>query len=424
MLRILKIATAAVLITAGCATYTSRISKSGEHYYDGRYDRALGELDELVEESSNEDVFLLQLERGKVRLAAGKYDSAIVDLQAAERRFDEIEGTISVTEALSTTLICQGSEEYQPEPHEKILINAYLLIAYWLAGDFEGAAVERNRLVGRLGRYSDGNAAEGSDTLDVPFARYLAAVLYEIEGKGDDARIEYDRVRKINPGAAPERPNTHLTEIIVFAELGRSPVKVSREIRGYFEKSGGRTAGFFTLPGTGEEQAFFLGSSAFLDPSKLGTVFTFAFPENVRQDRLVSYCRPVIDGTEAGTAVMLDDIEETSMIAYKRSLGTILLKSALRTYIQLVAQTKLEGDAGAIAGAVAKFFSVVERADTRSWQTLPSEIAVFRMECPAGDHRVEVQYYDFEGRPSGMSPAQVIRIGDGSKGIAYFPGPD
>jgi tetratricopeptide (TPR) repeat protein len=416
-------ALAVLAAAAGCATYTARMSETGFCYYDGEYDHAIEKLDELARSSSNEDYFLYRLERGKVRLAACMYDSAIVDMQAAERRFDEIEGTASVGEMISTAIVSDGSREYKPEAHEKILLNTYLLLSYLGAGDREGAYVERNRVVRRLEEYLGTVVADGDSLLDVPFARYVAAVLYENEGLLDDARIEYGRVEDLYPEAVPWSPNAHMTEIVVLAEMGRAPVKVSREIRGYFEKVDGKTFGYFNLPGGAGQQVYPVTSSFLSDDEGLGTVFTFAFPEYVRMPRSAVYCRPVIDGVEAGTAVTLDDIEETAMEAFRRDIGTILLRSAMRTYLQLLAQNKLDGDAGRIAAAVAKFFSVVERADTRSWQTLPSEIAVFRMEIEPGSHEISLRYYDERGGLLGESQVREVWVEEGKRKIAWMPGP-
>ncbi len=416
-------ALAVLAVVPGCTTYTARMNDTGVYYYDGEYDRAMDELDELVLSSSNEDCCLFMLERGKVRLAAGMYDSAIVDMQGAERRFDEIEGTASVGEMLSTSIVSEGSKEYHPEPHEKILLNTYLLLSYWESGDRGGAYVERNRVVRRLREYVGNFTAKDDPPLDVPFARYVTAVLYENEGMLDDARIEYDRIAKIYPDAVPWTPNSHLTEIAVLAEMGRAPVKVSREIRGYFEKVNGRTFGCFNLPGSAGQQVYPVTSSFLPGDAGLGTVFTFAFPEYVRLPRVAAYCRPVIDGVEAGTAVTLDDLEETAMEEFRRDIGTILLKSAMRTYLQLLAQNKLDGDAGKIAAVVAKVFSAVERADTRSWQTLPAEIAVFRMEVEPGSHEVSLRYYDASDRLVGESAGRQVWVGKGKKQIAWMPGP-
>ena len=417
------LAAALCIAASGCATYSSRMSAAGAMYYGSEYDRALRTLDGLVSGSSGKDVKLLLLERGKVRLAAGMYDSAIVDLRAAERRFDEISGTVSVHEALATTLVSQTREEYQPDPHEKILINAYLLLAHWLSGDAEGARVERNRLMGRLSEWADPGEGDGRRALDVPFARYLAAIMYENEGLPDDARIEYDAIRRLRPGAVPERPDTRRTEIAVLAELGRSPVKVSREIRGYFAKRGDGLAGFFMLPGADSEVVFPLSSGTGLNPSRLGTVFTFAFPEYVRQPRRAARCAVYIDGAVAGPAVTLDDLEGTAREAFRREMGTLLLKSALRTYLQVAAQHKLSGDKGQIVGLMAKLVSAVERADTRSWQTLPAEIAVLRIECEPGQREVRLRYFDERGVAIGFSPAVTATVGRGRKQIVWIPGP-
>jgi len=408
---------------AGCTTYTARMSDTGVLYYDGEYGRAIDELDELTRSSSNEDRYLYLLERGKVRLAAGMYDSAIVDMQAAERRFDEIEGTASVVEMLSTSIVSDASREYKPEPHEKILLNTYLLLSYLEAGDIEGAYVERNRVIMRLGQYLGTAVAESDSLLDVPFARYVAAVLYENEGKLDDARIEYERIEDLFPEAVPWAPNAHMTELVVLTEMGRAPVKVSREIRGYFEKVDGQTFGYFALPGGNGQYVYPVSPGLLSGDSELGTVFTFAFPEYVRMPRVAVLCRPVIDGVEAGTAVTLDDLEETAMEAFRRDIGTILLRSALRTYLQILAQNKLDGDVGRIASVVAKFFSAVETADTRSWQTLPSEIAVFRLEVEPGPHEVSLRYYDAGGRLVGESGSLEVWVEDGKKEIAWMPGP-
>ena len=145
-----------LIVVAGCATYTAKMQHSRDLYYDGQYEEALGTLHDLTDEAAGRDRYLFLLERGKVNLAIGEYDSAIVDLQAAEGRFLEIEGTSSIGELISSGLVNPTMGEFQPEPHDKILINTYLLLAYWLKGDREGAVVERNRTLVRLDQYLEG----------------------------------------------------------------------------------------------------------------------------------------------------------------------------------------------------------------------------------------------------------------------------
>ncbi len=414
---------AAILLTAGCSTYTSKMEISRDLYYAGDYGEAIGSLTQLINEASDNDVCLYLLERGKARLAYGDYDSAIVDLQAAEERFHEIEGTVSISEFVKTSVASAGNMEYQPEAHEKILINAYLLLAYRMKGDREGAKVERNRTILRLEQYTDRLSQEDWEKLDVPFARYLAALHYEEEGLTDDARIEYDQIGKIRPEARPVSENPDLTEVVIFAEQGRAPLKISRSIKGYFNSSDGNLFGFFTLPGIQEPMMVNAGAVSGLSMENSGVVFSFAFPEYVRQPGIAATCRVVIDGMEAASTIVLDDIEETAMVSFKKEIGAILLKSALRTYIRTLAQTKLSDKGGHVFDVLGKVFSAIETADTRSWQTLPARIGVFRMECGPGEHELFLNYYGEGGQSAGSSRKVRFTLREGAKEIIYFPGP-
>ena len=413
---------ALLLIAAGCTTYTSKMQESRDSFFDGRYDDALTGLDELINGAKGNDLFLYRLERGRIYLASGHYDSAIVDLQAAEERFADIEGTISIPEMISSTLLHPGKGEYQPENHEKILITSYLLIAYWMQGDREGAFIERNRIVRKLDMYVNGLSEEDRDELDIPFARYLAGLLYEAQGMEDDARIEYEKVGALRPEAAPPALLPRVTEMVVFVDLGRGPIKVSREIRGYFQRESGLLQGVFLLPDIGDPLVFNMGMGHGFSPDRLGVLFTFAFPQLVRQERFINSCRIVVDGVEAGEAVLLDDPGQTTDTAFRKKLPKILVKSAIRAYLKTLAQTKLKDEAGGAIDVLGKLFSAVDRADTRSWQTLPAEVYLYRIETTPGEHEIFVNYYDDSGNYIGSSErVETLLVGQGNKGIAYFP---
>jgi len=413
------------LIALSCATYTAKMEFSRDLYYMGRYEEALAGLNNLAADASGRDYYLYLLERGKVNLALGQYDSAIVDLQAAERRFLDIEATRSVSEMFASMLINPTMSEYQPEAHEKIMISTYLLLAYWLEGDREGAFVERNRLVERLDRYTKGLSAEDLMALDVPFARYVAALMYEVEGRADDARIEYEALRLVSPEAAPPVIDPSLRELIVFTEVGRAPVKVSTEIRGYLQKDGGALLGFFYLPGSTEPQAFALAGLNSLTLDKPGVLFTFAFPQCIKQRRTAVYCRLVIDGMNAGDMIPVDDLENTAYTAYKKDLPLTLLAAAFRTYLKTVAQTAGDdkGKETKIAlDVLGKTLAAVDRADTRSWQTLPAEIRTFRMECTPGAHEVFIKYYGERGEVVSISNTVKFSLDNTPKQILFLPG--
>jgi len=204
--------------------------------------------------------------------------------------------------------------------------------------------------------------------------------------------------------------------------VGRAPVKVSTEIRGWLKKENGDLLGFFTLP-DGTLFPFRTGVSGGFTLDNPGVVFTFAYPRYVRQERIADRCTMVIDGVEAGEAIPLDSIEETALASFERRLGMILLKSGLRTALKVGSQTKLKEKGGAVVDVLGKVFSLVDRADTRSWQTLPAEVHLFRLEVAPGSHEVYVRYFDETGGFLGESPRRTVRVEKGGKGIVYVPGP-
>jgi hypothetical protein len=127
---------------------------------------------------------------------------------------------------------------------------------------------------------------------------------------------------------------------------------------------------------------------------------------------------------EAGEMTTLDDLENTAYVAYKKDLPMTLLKAAFRTYVKIAAQTKVEekNKKTKIAfDVIGKALAAVDRADTRSWQTLPAEVRVFRMECNPGEHEVFVRYVGEHGELLGVS--QTLRFSQEStpKQILYFP---
>jgi hypothetical protein len=130
----------------------------------------------------------------------------------------------------------------------------------------------------------------------------------------------------------------------------------------------------------------------YVDLKRPGVLFTFAFPRLVKQPRNDGSCRLVVNGMDAGEMKPLDDIEATAQAAYDRELPRTLFKAALRTSLKVAAQTALDDDDKGkwVVDAAGKLFSAVDRADTRSWQTLPAEIRFFRMESSGGVGGVEV----------------------------------
>ena len=92
------------------------------------------------------------------------------------------------------------------------------------------------------------------------------------------------------------------------------------------------------------------------------------------------------------------DFEERKTSVMLRMVARGLLKEAGVT----VAEAKGEDLAGDVGGFLARvasraFATATERADTRTWSTLPGALSIVRSTLPAGPHVLEVSYVGLNG---------------------------
>jgi hypothetical protein len=327
--------------------------------------------------SEKQNKYLALLERGKVALVAGRYDQCITDMQEAERRFLTIEGTISLTEGFGSLLTDDTAQEYEAEMHEKIMISPYLVLAYIARGDFAGAVVERNRTISKINQYIEASPEERG-YLENPFARLVSAVIYEMENKPDDAKIEYKKMQREDEVVRLENRKAASTDLIILIDTGLAPHK-------YQMKWG-------PLPIIVNETTIHLG---------------FAYAAYEPTISAVTQTNVEIDGNAAGGARLLYDLESTILAQYEKNKPALISK--LITRMTAKAATQVSAHAAAdrvakdnplvgfilkslvtVAGAV---WMAVEKADLRSWLTLPGKINYLRInDLTAGEHIIKIDY--------------------------------
>jgi len=324
-----------------------------------------------------QDSYLTLLERGKIALAAGSYDQSIADLEEAERRFLQIEGTIPIIETFGSLLLDDTTAEYEPEIHEKLMISPYLLLAYLAKGDFDGARVERNRIITKIHQYIEGNPEERS-YLENPFARYLTALMYEMEDKMDDAKIEYRKLKREEEILRLEGKKGKTTDLILVTEVGLSPQK-------YQIKWGPQQIptpeGFISL----------------------GFAYAGYAPTPTEARKASIY----LDGKFMGEASLLYDVEKTILTQYAKNKAALEAKIVARMTTKALAQVgaKMAAKealknvpfaalfANIAVDMAAETWLANEEADLRSWQSLPKEIKYLRIDdITPGEHTVKIDF--------------------------------
>jgi len=385
------------------SSYTEESKDFLSAYRDGDFASAYEYADSFVQKTLNsnkdkQNKYIALLERGKVALAAGKYDECIADLQEAEKRFLSIEGTISLTEGFGSILSDDTTREYEAEMHEKIMISPYLALAYLGKNDFAGAVVERNRTITKINQYIEEKPEERA-YLENPFARLLCAIMYEMENRGDDAIIEYKKMNRADEAALVSVKKEKTTDLVILIDTGLAPHK-------YQVKWG-------PMPVMSNGKAVSLG---------------FAYASFEPTESEVSSLEITLDDKPAGTAILLYDLEKTVLTQYEKDKPAIIAKLVARftskASLQVGAHAvadKLEKDnplasmlfrvAATIAGAT---WIAVEQADLRGWLTLPKNIHYLRLNgLTPGEHTVTIDY-------GSGTREKKIQLQKDKIGIAYF----
>lgn len=353
------------LVVGGCRSYPEKTSAALNEFQSGSFEEAYESFSELGEDGSP---FLAGAEAGMVALAAGNWSAALESLNAAAQETRELEERAmlspqSLGEDLLSFVINDTVTSYQGEGYERVMLHASLAIAYLAQGMIDDVWVEA-RLANRLLEaeqqlYKKEYQAGG-------LGHFMSAATYELLGQYDEAYIDYRRM--VDKGVGLELAGPGLVRIA--RQLGyRDDLELWIERFGDLAPSDVEDATIVVIAGVGlapQKQELLIQV-----PTGSGLV-QWAVP------RYSSRAQPVdslVLRTGGAALVRTAVIEDVERIAYENledRIAWLATKSALRAALKYKLSERLEnnfGQWGALVGAV--YTVVSERADLRSWLTLP-----------------------------------------------------
>jgi hypothetical protein len=125
----------------------------------------------------------------------------------------------------------------------------------------------------------------------------------------------------------------------------------------------------------------------------------------------------------SGTRVTSEPVENVDAIARKTleaRMPAIVSRAIARMVIkdQTARAASKEND---WAGVLTNVFNVMtERADTRSWLTLPAEIQLARFTVSPGQYTVKLEPVNFSGMPLGSKTFDAIKLAAGDKKVLSY----
>ena len=387
-------------------------------------------LPKVRESTPGDDTYVLdQLERGRIAWLAGQDAISKQGFAAADSRlaWEENQARYRLSQGLAqagSLLTNDQTMAYRTPDYERTMLHHYLALNYLQRGDAEGALVEVRRanqvqeraLKARAGEVrkakeeseeaeADGNMRQlmsrGAPELDRligqvkngfqnAYTFYFSGVLYEAAGDLNDAWVDYQRGYQIAPD------NQSLQDALLRLARLRGFADELREI----EKKVGRKAPPL-VKGQGQlvvlfEDGLIPARREIFLPLPISTssgdfrTFTVAVPY---YDNRASDTGPltVSAGSQVGRTSSLVRLEALAAKDLQERLPGMLTRQALRLVAKEQVRRTAAKEGGDVGNILVGIFNTLsERADTRSWLTLPAEASSWQGMLPAGEVQLQL----------------------------------
>lgn len=360
-------------------------------YAVGSYELALQKLQSSKVKEQSRNRLLYHLELAMLYDRLGRLNKSRREFLQAAQIAEELY-TTSISKEAASYLVSSDTTEYSGEDYEKIFIHTMLAMSYLSSNELQEALVEARRINLRLHAINHGHGDAQNRYNEDAFARYLAAMIHEVDGNVDSAFIDYQKAWRLYRGEFKIFNNAYLPRQVATAlyhMAHRADRKVDATVRKVLapaarqrDKHSAEVAVIHQLGRIASKEA-----REFMFP--LGKqVVRFSFPVVVA--RQVDYGRSGVILQASGkerfiAAEQVLNLDQVAQVALEDRRARLTAKQVTRLVTKGVMTDQVHRQFGALAGVAFNVYAAAtETADTRSWSLLPARIAVTRFAFPAG----------------------------------------
>ena len=398
-----------VLGLGGCATYSGSFAVIEHKLAAQKYDEALKDIEKDADTKTDRVLYLLN--KGMVLRMKRDFTASNVAFEAAKAEIDRLYAA-SVSENTLSAIVNDSTVSYSGDNYERVLLHMYMALNYLELGDPDSARVEALQVDVLLRSLAEKSSS--NKIAEDAFMLYLAGMIYEDEGEFSDAMISYRNAynvyKKYLTNFGLPMPSVLKTDLMRMAKRQG----LTDELDKYKKEFGVESSVSASVPADQGELVFVLNNGLApikreksinsFDP-KSGSMLRIALPEyESRSSRVVS--ARIIANDKQVTTELMENIDAIARQFLEDHMPAIMARSVARAVIKTAANRKardaalnnknsdnaMAGMLGALALQVATV--VTERADTRSWLTLPASIQLGRMSLPPGSYNVKVELLD------------------------------
>jgi hypothetical protein len=379
----------------GCATYSQQAVTMRDNLLAGRADLA-----RIVAEKEDEDQddVLASLNKGMLRRMTDDYAGSNRMFESAKQRIESLYG-LSVTDTAASLTINDAVRDYKGDRYEQILLHAYMAMNYLQLGELGSARVEMLQADVKMMEW-------GQQPDEDPFVRYLAGIIFEALGEKDQALVSYRKAMN----AYRATSNVQYLDVPVMLKKDLLRLLADQELWDEYRrlKTEFGLASFKPAKLNGNFGELIVIVNNGLAPIRTETAI-MTFSAEVQSNVRVAFPVYASGPTPANRSRLrisnrtyeletVENIDSLARQALDEDMPLIMTRAIARAVVKYQSQ-KSVNEQHALAGFLLTVTNLAtERADTRSWTTLPKEIQMTRVILPPGQHDVSIEIINAAGR--------------------------
>lgn len=418
-MRILVVLLAA--LAGGCATYSHTFQPIERALAARQPALALQEFEKRYSPGGPDNA-LYHLNHAMLLRLAGRYADSNAAFEKAKVAIEKVEA-LSLTESAASVVVSDNVRSYEGEDFEKVLLHLYSALNYLDLGQPYDARVEILQVDTRIQELA--SRARTPLLTEEAFARYLSGIVYESLGEFSDAlisyRMAYESFTQYRSKYGVPVPESLKLALLRLAEHQGIEDEV-RTWRGEFgidawDSTAVRAQrGEIVVTLHAGQVAKKQESAVTMFDAVSGRVVRIAVP--VYQPRYTGAVRArIVAGDATATLELVDDVDGLAAKSLQSHIGAITARTFARAVVKYRAAREAEKNDPALGLLVNIATLASERADTRSWSTLPAKIYLGRLTLPPGDVPVKLELLGAGGQPYFTQDFGLLRVVPGKTEI-------
>lgn len=385
-----------VLLLAGCGAGPAHYVTLDGYLAANNCRQAVEHMEKSAASYGANEKLLFLLDSALVNMRCHNYEKSNRYYHEAEELAESL-WTKSITKELASFVVNDYTIPYKGEDFERAQINLFSAINYARTGVYDEALVECRRLDSLLSMYND-KYEEKNVYKEDALGRYLSGIMYESQGNLEDAYIDYHKAFKTYQDYARHygtpMPSSLVKDLLRIAQaIGRlddaAPLVGNMKDWKWPGHKDVRQLGKIVLIHFNGKSPV-KQSNTFTVPTLKGPI-SVAFPSYRVTSPLCKSSQLIVKSADTILRTDTEMVEDINKIAVKNlddRKGRIIAKTIARTVAKQAVVNQLTSD-----DSVKWLFNfintvAIEKADTRSWRTLPGEIRMAIQYVTPGRHEI------------------------------------